>query len=1132
MRFLNLPILPRGDKGYILPATIVLGLATSILAGMFMQTVSNSSQTLNTEAYNIMAKKAADAGIEYAHSCMVNGTMTWNTSSKLGPSTTCTGAATSGKPYIIQNSELRTSFEVSPPDSNKNASSLGKVELLVGGIVTKTFTATSKMHIGASFKTFPVNDGGESLTDIKSQNHTCAIANGKLYCWGKNDQGQIGNNDTSLLKQDVKQPYLVQGALAGKTVTSVDVSDVSTCAIADGLPYCWGENAQGQLGSGNRTNYPQPTSTVPKKSSGVLKDHFVIDISTSPYSWPAIIWPLAAAYQHTCTGLDDGSMSCWGNNGFRQLTTKNSICMGLPVNDTCWGSQIFQTPDSNDPILIEGYTGANGVNVPQKGKKAQRVGASSHDSCLINNGRMYCMGVEVPLAFLCNSPAFLPSNGGMFDMFNICPGLYSGGYDMSAKTGIFLKYTTVGDSGTQFTWAYSLNNKKIDKDSWSLQANVSCGMDNFTMFCVGNSATVGTQWGGSWKPPWDEILNVDATSMDNGDVEWSATTDGIYCIVDRGTPKCYMSALSGILSSISGGGGGVGSWGAMNTTNLGTDTATKIAAGSLFGCLIANGKPYCYGINDQGQIGNGTTNPVNFASQTGKTGSTPIGASDGSLAASDKISVGGSHSCAAVNEKVMCWGDNTYGQLGQGDKGGTLSTPQVVPSLSEYKNVSGIATGENHTCAIIYGELYCWGQNNYGQLGIASGNTTDQSSPTKVTAFNGKRIQYVSAGGDSTCAIANGDLYCWGAGANSKLGLNNTTSYSTPQLVNGKGEIKTTDAITRVSVGSEHICAIGANAEAFCWGNNANGRTGLGTTSGTQNTPKKLTQGAAGLPLGPNDMLPMATEISAGDNFTCGIFNSLVSCWGANGKGQTGNGKQSWNETISDPPYWQNCPPIIILGTVWAPNDSACIDNSHNELLNCVKDWTGLFWIAPPMPSPVYSINDLGCSKHGSVYQIQVYKREWRKQIFPTHTVNHPGNEDILVPKVLYGNAGTYYATRISAGKEHACAIINGNNSATNGNIWCWGAGANGKIGNNTSIDQPTAQLINGGATLDSSGKRRVAVNVSAGGESTCSVANAVVICWGLNNNGQLGNGFTSSSTPITVAGYNFKVPYLRGPVF
>lgn len=1145
MRFFNLSKLFRGDTGYILPATIVLGLATSIIAGIFTQSVSNSSQTLNTESYQIMAKKAADAGIEYAHTCLLNSTPAWST--VLRPNTNCTGGSATGDTakdaailYITNQSTalgttgssavVRSTFTVASKDAQSNISSKGTVELLIGGVVTKTFTATSKMNVGPSYKTYPINDG-EALTAIKAQDHACAIANGKLYCWGANSSGQVGNNSTSIFS-GVKQPYLVKDAIAGKTVTSVDVSDASTCAIADGLPYCWGGNMQGQLGSNNRTGYNKPTANVPiKQTNGdVLKDHYVVNLSTSPYSWPAVIWPLSIALQHTCAGLDDGSMSCWGSNGFRQLTTKVSACIGLPVGDSCWGGSLFSTPDSNKPILIEGYLNDSDLEVPQKGKKAQRVAASSHDSCLISNGRMYCMGVEVPLALICNTPFFLPSNLVMVDFFDMCPGQYSAGYEMSAKTGIFLKFTQISTGGTQFTIGYTLNDKKIDKDNWELTANVACGQANFTMFCVGNASTVGTQWGGSWKPAWNELEGVDTSSMDNGDVEWLATLDGTYCIVDRGTPKCLMSLLSGVISGVTGGGGGIGSWGALNDTNLHNDVATKIAAGSYFGCAIANGRLYCYGLNGNGQLATGNTSPVTYLSQTGQVGTTPIGTSEGALAASDKISTGGKHSCAAVNEKVVCWGDNTYGQLGQGDHS-PLAVPQSVPSLSEFKAVSSISAGQDHTCAVIYGELYCWGRNTNGQLGI--GNSTEQTTPVKVTAFNGKRVQSVSAGIDNTCAIANGDLYCWGAGTNGKLGLGNTNSYNTPQLVSGKGDLKSTDAVTRISTGDQHTCAVGGNADAFCWGSNANGRTGLGTASGTQTTPKKLTLGTSALPLGPNNMTPMASEISAGGDFTCGIFNSKASCWGANAKGQGGNGNISWSETVSDPPYWRVCDNNIVLGVLLGPvNCPNSQETTHDVYLNCVKNWLGI-WEAPSFSAPYYAILFQGCNTVDGVKKVKVSKKEWSSQEFPSHIVNHPGDEDILVPQALYGNAGTYYATNISAGKEHACAIINGNNSATNGNIWCWGAGANGKIGNNTTTNQFTPQLINAGATVDSSGKRRVAVNVSAGGESTCGVANAVVICWGANEKGQLGNGFTTStSLPVTVAGYKFKIPYGRGPVF
>ncbi|PVA40520.1 hypothetical protein DDJ98_02595 [Mycobacteroides abscessus] len=1102
----NVSLAHRHDRGYILPATIMLSLGIAIFSVTLLQMTANANEALTAQSYQSIAEDAAQSGIVYADSCLQQGTAvaTWTNANQLKPNTGCNGTTISGSAYIAeQGTEWRSYFSVAPADADGNVVSTGYVEVLNNGIKVKTYKSTSKMPVSSSYITHPISSG-ESLTNVKAQNTDCATANGKLYCWGRNTYGQVGDNTTT----DRPNPVLVQGALAGKTVTTVDVSDTSVCATADGVPYCWGSNSQGQLGNGSSTlidtaAVKQPTANIPSMGSGALSGHFITDIATAPARLPATIppWPLAYALQHSCALRDDGAASCWGSNGFRQLSTKARFCAGIQTpftGDTCIGFEIFAYPDSQSPILINGYGNADvNSSAPWQGKKAVRVAASSHDSCLLADGRMYCMGVEVPLIPTCTfpSPLFLPANIISINL-NVCNVAFSGGYDMSGKQDL-LSWLGLPNLG------FTLNDRVIDPSSWGIGANLACGMANTSLFCVGEGPSVGFQWGASFKSPWQEIADADVTSYDNGDNENPLTlnADGMSCIIDKGIPKCHMAVVGALTYN---GGAPLGeTWGSINITRLQGSIPTAIAAGTQHGCLAGNGRLYCWGFGDNGRLANGNAggvlgigNNIQYATHTGTGGTTPIGSLEGTYAANGPVSTGDGHTCAIANGQLACWGKNDSGQLGTGDNA-NQSQPLIVPLLrGQY--VNKVSAGANHTCAIKFGKLYCWGLNTSGQLG--TGNATNYNEPQLVAAtssgqmFYGKRITAVSAGVDDTCAIADGKLYCWGNNANSKLGLTNST-YNTPQLVSGRGDLAAGAAVTEVSTGTNHTCAV-ANADAYCWGKNDSGQLGTGNTT-NYSTPKLLTGGTAGTPTGPNSMRPSVSDVSAGKDFSCGIFNGTVSCWGSNTDGQLGTGTESWTE----------------YGT---PYNVAC-------------DYT------------LYPLNPNGCSGYTSFTGCGFLNLKpcGYKTITPS-TPHTNESRDKNVPTKIQGAAGGYYATQVSAGTSHTCALLHGNSSATNGNIWCWGAGANGRLGNNATTDSTTPVLVNSGATVDTTAptspvnvQRRVATYISSGASNSCSVANAVVLCWGNNANSRLGDGTTAEArVPGVTLGYRDINPYIRGPIF
>lgn len=266
----------------------------------------------------------------------------------------------------------------------------------------------------------------------------------------------------------------------------------------------------------------------------------------------------------------------------------------------------------------------------------------------------------------------------------------------------------------------------------------------------------------------------------------------------------------------------------------------------------------------------------------------------------EKITAGGDHSCAILsvgstfgvdNSELYCWGGNTYGELGHGNTT-DYSRPNKV-NLGGAR-ITEVSAGPRNTCAISDSQLYCWGDRSYGLIGDGT-NSGNQPTPKLIAAFAGKQVSSVSVGTHHTCAIVNGDGYCWGA--NYECSIAPPVSPSTcannlatsPIVLPSAGRITTgiasattgniTAAFTGISSGNGFTCAI-INGVAGCWGKSNKGQTGTGST-GTVQTPM-LINGAAGT--------MQATAITTGDTHACATIHGAIYCWGDQDSGRLGNG--------------------------------------------------------------------------------------------------------------------------------------------------------------------------------------------------------------------------------------------------
>jgi alpha-tubulin suppressor-like RCC1 family protein len=232
--------------------------------------------------------------------------------------------------------------------------------------------------------------------------------------------------------------------------------------------------------------------------------------------------------------------------------------------------------------------------------------------------------------------------------------------------------------------------------------------------------------------------------------------------------------------------------------------------------------------------------------------------------AAQPIAAGKYHTCAVADDGgIRCWGNNRYGQLGNGMTG---EKSLLVETAGFSGRAAAVAAGDFHTCALDEtGNVLCWGHNQFGQLG--DGTATNRSVPVPVKGLDGKTVM-IAAGSFFSCALSElGEVECWGWNGNGQLGDGTEIDRSLPVRVQGLA-----GPIVSIAAGEEHVCALSASGGVRCWGRGSEGQLGDGRRSNSE------------APVDAVGLQKDVAGIAAGGGYSCALLRSgSVFCWGRHG---------------------------------------------------------------------------------------------------------------------------------------------------------------------------------------------------------------------------------------------------------
>lgn len=780
---------------------------------------------------------------------------------------------------------------------------------------------------------------------------------------------------------------------------------------------------------------------------------------------------IAAGREHTCALTSGGGVDCWGGNEDGQL------------GDGTYAS-------SSTPVAVKGVGGFGTL----AGVTAVAAGGI-HTCALTSSGGVDCWGFGGAGA---RTPFAVPGVGGSGTLSGVaeisvggedtCALIDGGGVDCwgvnfegelgdgssGGRSETPVEVEGVGGLGT-LSGVKAIASGTVHTCALMNSGGVVCWGDN-SADELGDGTSSGPQLCTGISLPCSR------TPVEVKGVGGSGTLSGVTGIDAGGEHTCAVT-----------GGGQVVCWGDNSAGGLGdgstADSSTPVevkgvgGSGTLWGvaavaagvlplslgehtcALTSDGRVDCWGENSYGQLGDGT--------ETDRSTPVEVKAAEGqgTLTGVEAIAAGGDQTCALTSGGgVDCWGDNEVGQLGDGStlESATVGPVEAVGGPGALSGMKAIAAGGSQTCALTSGGgVDCWGADKGGQLG--DGLTMSSSTPVVAEGMGGlgalSGVKAIATEREATCAVTSaGGVDCWGIG-----GLGDGSYWgesSTPVAVDGVGGFGALSGMVAVSAGRYYSCALTTGGGVDCWGDDEYGQLGYSGEPGNRSTPVWV-EGVGG-----SGTLSGVTAIAAGAEHACALTSSGgVVCWGDNRVGQLGNGGA----------FEERSQPVEVKGVGGSGTLSGVKAIATGDEYSCALTSSG------------------GVDCWGGGYGGELGDGSTTEQRTPVEV------------KGVGGSGTLSEVIAITAGTSQACALT------SSGGVDCWGENSYGQLGDGTEMDSATPVEVK---VLGGPGALSGVEAIAAGSDHTCALTNGgEVDCWGENHFGQLGDGSTpESSTPVTVS--------------
>ena len=1015
-----------------------------------------------------------------------------------------------------------------------------------------------------------VNGSLISWVQVASSSHAVAIrSDGTVWSWGSNTVGQLGLTDTV----NRSSPVQIVSLSGSITQVFVGLSQ-SYAIASDGSLYAWGNNANAQLATNDTLNRSNPTQipgswsfisaryqhALAIRSDGTLyawgsntygelgQDYY--GTSRSPTSSPVQVG--TSSYVNVTTGIfsslgitTDNKLFGWGQNTVGQLGLSGLYSWNIVGGGSVgigsgklfiWGNQV-----TSNGFAFE--VGVNRSSPVQLGSSSWTLvsGNNSHTVAVRSDNTIWGWGLNTNGQLGTNdtlnrsSPTQISSTSDwsqvrVGDSFTIAlksdNTLWAWGLNTSGQlgTGDFLTYSSPVQIGTS-SWLQISSGGKHNLGITINNKLYAWGLNNVGQTANNGSVVSWTFVTAAKGIPTNTTIGSYAIRSDGKLFSWGANNLGqlgINTVANRSSPvqvgnNSWITLTAGESNNIlairsdntlwSWGynvGGSLGLGDTLNRsspTQVGNSSWSVVKAGASFAAAITiDGQLYMWGVNAYGVLGDSTPTAV------GSQRSSPVQVGVGN--SWTNIAMGSLHTIAIHKDGTLySWGINNAGQLGSNTTSTGRSSPVQV-NTSSWSQVE--ATG-SVSYGITSGKLYGWGLNTGGWMGV--NDTLNRSSPTQI--FSGSSFTQVSIGYKGAeigifGITTGGTLFAWGQNTTGLLGINSSTSRSSPIQIG---------ALTNWSK-TGGAFAINSSGNLYGWGNNADGTIGT-TDTVNRSSPVQIgttvqTLISAPLIIGNSSW----SQIGAGDSHSVAIGSTgLLYAWGLNSSGQLATTSDTVNRSS----------PVQIGASTWT---SVASGGSHSAAIR--SDGSVFTWGAgasgqlgntssvnrsSPVQISLNSWSSIG-SNNASSYmfgtlitgQLYAWGNNAQGQLGDGTTVTR--SSPVLIGTALPGyiitpqSVGTDSWNQLTSGFAFALGI------KSDETLWAWGQNANGQLGLNDTLNRSSPTQITSvtGASW-----------TSVGAHAYTGLAlrdTGAIYAWGNNAQGQLGDNTTvTRSVPVQIVG-------------